>query len=261
MMSVDAFALPRFGLPLTPPGPRVVGEWLSTYDHERWPEPPPGEGRPVMLVPGFLAGDQTLTRMAVWLRGGGFVLTRSGISWNTRCMEPTVIDLERRLERAVQETGQRALLVGQSRGGTIARALATLRPDLVGALVTLGSPLLDQLSVKPHVWAPILTVGTLGTLGVPGMFSIQCLNGDCCVRTRVAVTSPFPDDVRFMSLYSRTDEIVNWESCLDAAATQVEVDVSHLGMGFSREVWEAIADELRAIAPPPAETPAGSVVS
>ncbi len=260
-MSVGGFALPRFGFPLTPPGPRVIGEWLSTYDHEHWPEPPAGGGRPVMLVPGFLAGDQTLTRMAVWLRTGGFVLTRSGISWNTSCMEPTVVDLERRLERAVQRTGQPALLVGQSRGGTIARALATLRPDLVAALVTLGSPLLDQLSVKRHVWAPILTVGMLGTLGVPGMFSIRCLNGDCCGRSRAAMTAPFPDDVRFVSLYSRTDEIVNWESCLDAAATAVEVDVSHLGMGFSREVWEAIAAELRAVAPRPAEPPAGSVVS
>jgi pimeloyl-ACP methyl ester carboxylesterase len=247
-MSGDGFAIPRLGIPLTPPGPRVVGEWLSTYDHEHWPAAPPGDGRPVMLVPGFLAGDQTLTRMAVWLRTGGFILTRSGISWNTRCMEPTVADLERRLERAVEQTGERALLVGQSRGGTIARVLATLRPDLVGSLVTLGSPLLDQLAVKPHVWAPILTVGMLGTLGVPGMFTIECLNGDCCARTRAAITAPFPDDVAFVSLYSRTDEIVNWESCLDSAAKQIEVDVSHLGMGFSREVWETIADELRASA-------------
>ena len=245
-MSVDGFALPRFGIPLAPSGPRVVGEWLSTYDHEHWPEPPADDGRPVMLVPGFLAGDQTLTRMAVWLRTGGFVLTRSGISWNTRCMEPTVVDLERRLELAVEATGERALLVGQSRGGTIARALATLRPDLVGSLLTLGSPLLDQLSVKPHVWAPILTVGMLGTFGVPGMFSIECLNGDCCARTRAAALARFPDDVAFISLYSCSDEIVNWESCLDPAATQAEVDVSHLGMGFSREAWETIADALHA---------------
>jgi pimeloyl-ACP methyl ester carboxylesterase len=239
-------AIPRFGLPLAPPGPRMVSEWLSTYDDEHWPRPPQADGRPVMLVPGFLAGDGTLTRMAVWLRRGGYVLARSGISWNTRCMEPTVLELERRLEQAVQQTGRRALLVGQSRGGTIGRALATLRPDLVGSLVTLGSPLLDQLSVRPHVWPTILTVGTLGSLGVPGLFSFQCISGDCCARSRAAVVAPLPDDVTFVSLYSRSDEIVHWESCLDPAAVQVEVDVSHMGMGFSREVWEAVADELRA---------------
>ena len=248
-MGVGTVSIPRLGVPLTPPGPRVVSEWLSTYDHEHWPMPPAGDGRPVMLVPGFMAGDGTLTRMAVWLRSGGFVLARSGISWNTRCMEPTVIDLEQRLEQAVQRTGQRALLIGQSRGGTIGRALAALRPDLIGSLVTLGSPLRDQLGVKPRTWATILTVGALGSLGVPGMFSFSCLRGDCCARTRAAVTAPFPNDVQFVSMFSRNDEVVHWESCLDPAAIQVEVDVSHVGMGFSREVWDAIAYELQSGSP------------
>jgi triacylglycerol lipase len=249
-MSVGTVSIPRFGVPLTPPGPRIVSEWLSTYDNEHWPDPPAGDGRPVMLVPGFMAGDQSLTRMAVWLRAGGFELARSGIAWNTRCMEPTVIDLEQRLERAVERTGKRALLVGQSRGGNIGRALATLRPDLIGTLVTLGSPLRDQLSIKPRTWATILTVGTLGTLGVPGMFSFSCLRGDCCARTRAAALAPFPDAVQFVSLFSRSDEVVKWESCLDPAAIQVEVDVSHVGMGFSREVWDAIAYELQIGQPP-----------
>jgi triacylglycerol lipase len=249
-MGVGTLSIPRLGMPLTPPGPRFFSEWLSTFDTEHWPDPPAGDGRPVMLVPGFLAGDQTLTRMAVWLRAGGFVLARSGIAWNTRCMEPTVIDLEHRLEQAVERTGKRALLVGQSRGGTIGRALATLRPDLIGSLVTLGSPLCDQLAVKPRTWATILTVGTLGTLGVPGLFSFSCLRGNCCARTRAAAAAPFPDDVQFVSLFSRSDEVVKWDSCLDPAAIQVEVDVSHVGMGYSREVWDAIGYELQIGQPP-----------
>jgi hypothetical protein len=114
-VSTDADTIPRFGLPLTPPHPRVVGEFLSTYDSERWPAAPAGDGRPVMLIPGFMAGDQSLTRMAVWLRTGGFVLARSGIRWNSGCLEPTVKSVERRLEVAVERTGKRALIVGQSR--------------------------------------------------------------------------------------------------------------------------------------------------
>jgi triacylglycerol lipase len=110
--------------------------------------------------------------------------------------------------------------------------------------VTLGSPLLNQLSVKPHVWPSILTVGTLGTFGVPGMFSLRCLSGDCCSRTRDALTAEFPEDIRFISIYSRSDEVVRWQGCLDAAATQIHVDVSHLGMGMSRDVWLAVSDAL-----------------
>ncbi len=241
---MDASTIPRWGLPLTPPRPRAVVEWLSTRDTENWPPAPAGDGRPVMLIPGFMAGDGSLTRMAVWLRTGGFVLARSGIRWNAGCMEPTVEAVERRLERAVKRTGKRALIVGQSRGGCIGRALAVLRPDLVETLVTLGSPLSDQLAVRPRVWPSILTVGALGTLGVPGMFSVRCLRGDCCARSREAMTAPFPADIQFVSIYSRSDEVVRWEACLDPAAVQMEVDVSHIGMGMAREVWLAVADEL-----------------
>jgi triacylglycerol lipase len=240
----DARTIPRFGLPLAPLGPRVLSEWISTRDRNRWPEPPNGAGAPVMLIPGFLAGDTRLTRMALWLRTGGYELARSGISWNAACMELTVIDLERRLADAVDRHGQRALVVGQSRGGTIGRALAALRPDLVETLVTLGSPLLDQLDVSWRVWPSIATVGLLGTLGVPGMFSFSCLYGDCCARSQDAVRAPLPDGVRFLSLYSRSDEIVNWRSCLDPCAEQIEVDTSHVGMGMADSVWATLARAL-----------------
>jgi triacylglycerol lipase len=243
-MSTDATTVPRFGLPLAPPRPRVLSEWMSTRDHEQWPTPPEGCGRPTMLIPGFLAGDQSLTRMAVWLRTGGYTLARSGIRWNADCMEQTVKAVERRLERAVQQTGQRALLVGQSRGGSIGRALSALRPDLIDTLVTLGSPVLDQLAVRPRVWPSIVTVGLLGSVGVPGMFGLSCINGDCCARTREAVAAPFPGDVRFLAFYSCSDEVVRWEACLDPAATQIEVDVSHIGMGMAREVWTALAQAI-----------------
>jgi triacylglycerol lipase len=243
-MSTDAGNLPRPGVPLTPPRPRLVAEWLSTLDRNRWPAPPPGGGRPVMLVPGFLAGDQSLTRLAAWLRTGGFDLARSGIRWNVDCMEPIVESVETRLERAVSRTGRPALLVGQSRGGSIARALAVLRPDLVDTIVTLGSPLLDQLAIRARTWPSVLGVGLLGTIGVPGLFSWSCFAGDCCARTAAALAAPFPPGVRFISVYSRSDEIVRWQACLDPAATQIEVDASHIGMGVSRDVWGALAREL-----------------
>jgi len=243
-MTTDATTVPRFGLPLAPPSLRILSEWRSTYDHEGWPTPPDGDGRPVMLIPGFLAGDTSLTRMALWLRTGGYTLARSGITWNTACMETTVKEMERRLDGAVQRAGQPALLIGQSRGGSIGRALAVLRPDLVDTLVTLGSPLLDQLAVRAQVWPWILTVATLGTIGVPGMFGLSCLRGDCCARTREALSGPFPEAVRFISVYSRSDEVVRWEACLDPAASQLEVDASHIGMGMSRDVWTALAAEI-----------------
>jgi triacylglycerol lipase len=243
-VGTDASTIPPFRLPLAPLSPRVFSEWASTRDRQGWPVPPHGDGRPVMLIPGFLAGDSSLTRMAVWLRAGGYSLARSGIKRNTGCMEETVDGLTLRLERAVEQTGQPALLIGQSRGGSMGRALAALRPDLVQTLVTLGSPLLDQLAVAPHVWPSIGTIGLLGSLGVPGMFSFSCFRGACCARTQAALAGPFPAGVKFISIYSRSDEVVRWEACLDPAAAALEVSTSHVGMGMAREVWSAVADAL-----------------
>lgn len=250
-MSTEATTIPRFGLPLTPTRLRVLSEWNSTRDRGNWPVPPDGHGQPVMLIPGFLAGDASLTRMALWLRTGGYTLARSGIQWNTDCMAETVESLQRRLEAAVQRSGQRTLLVGQSRGGSMGRALAVLRPDLIDTLVTLGSPLLDQLAVKPTAWPSILSVGVLGTVGVPGMFRLSCVNGACCARVREAATGPFPEGIRFLSFYSRSDEVVRWRACLDGAAEQIEVNTSHVGMGMDRRVWTTLAAELSLPTPSP----------
>src|ERR1700722_10040700 len=103
---------------------RVASEWLSTADRVHWPLPPDGDGRPILLIPGFLAGDGSLSRMASWLRSGGFRTYRSGIAVNTACMEPLVERLEARLISVVERTGRPAVVLGQSRGGTLGRVLA-----------------------------------------------------------------------------------------------------------------------------------------
>ena len=76
------------------------------------------------------------------------------------------------------------------------------------------------------------------------MFAFSCLRGDCCARTRDAVGAPFPEGPRFLSLYSRSDEVVRWEACLDPGAEALEVHTSHVGMGMAREVWELLGSEL-----------------
>lgn len=163
---------------------------------------------------------------------------------NAACMEPLVQRLEDRLEQVVERNGRRAVVVGQSRGGTLGRVLAVRRPELVEVLVTLGSPMRDQLAVHRATWLSIGAVGLLGTLGVPGCFSITCRMGSCCARSRGELRAPFPDACRFLCFYSRSDEIVKWEACVDPAAEAIEVDTTHIGMGFDAEVWRSLARAL-----------------
>ncbi|MDQ2700504.1 MAG: alpha/beta hydrolase [Actinomycetota bacterium] len=226
------------------PGVRMLDEWRSTSRSSGWPDPPEGDGRPATLIPGFLAGDPSLTRMAKWLRGGEFSLVRSGIRWNVDCMEKTVAAVEMRLEQAVERDGRRALVVGQSRGGVIGKVLAIRRPDLIETLVTLGSPLRSQTAVHPHVWPSIGLVGGLGSAGVPGLLTTSCVDGDCCRQARGDLGLRFPGDVRFISFYSKNDSVVRYEACLDPAAEQIEIESSHLGMGIDTRVWKILAGEL-----------------
>jgi triacylglycerol lipase len=206
---------------------------------------PPGDGSPVMLIPGFLAGDLSLGVMAGWLRQLGYHPARAGIRVNVDCTAKALDRLEGQLQRAAERHGHAVSVVGHSRGGTMARVLAVRRPDLVRAIVCLGSPITDQLEVHPLVRAQVRAVATLGSLGVPGLFTHGCNNG-CCADALVEAQAPFPSKVRFTSIYSREDGIVAWRACLDPAAEQVEVRSTHVGMALNPQVYREIA---RALAP------------
>jgi triacylglycerol lipase len=199
----------------------------------------PGSGarrRPVLLIPGFLAGDASLTVLAGWLRRRGHSVRTSGIRLNVNCSGRDL----KRLEKVLRAFGEPAVLIGQSRGGTLARALAARHPDAVAALVTLGSPILDPLAISPAVRRTVRSVAFLGDIGVPGLFSTECRDGDCCSEFRSLLAAPLPRHAPAVALYSRTDAIVDWRACLDPHAECVEIEGSHCGMAVNRDVYREL---------------------
>jgi pimeloyl-ACP methyl ester carboxylesterase len=139
-------------------------------------------------------------------------------------------------------------VIGQSRGGELGRVLAVRYPHLVRALVMLGSPVLDPLSVGPSVLRAVRSVARLGDLGVPGMFSTRCADGDCCAGFRRDLGASMPHTVQALSIYSLSDGIVSWKACLDPGARQVEVDSSHCGMSVNRAVYRLLDELLEDVA-------------
>jgi triacylglycerol lipase len=224
----------RYGLELT--------RLLADRDFRRPPRR--SNGPPVLLVPGFMAGDQSLGVLAGWLRRRGSPTEGTGMLLNTDCAERAVGRIEARLRRFAERSEGPVVLIGQSRGGELARVVALRNPGLVGALVMLGAPVLNPLSIGPAVLGAVRSVARLGDLGVPGMFSSECGDGPCCAAFREDLRAPLPAGVRAVSIYSRSDGIVSWEACQDPSAEQVEVESSHGGMSVNPRVYRVLGEIL-----------------
>ena len=112
---------------------------------------PDGRRLPVMLVPGFLAGDPSLSLLKRWLRARNYWTCTSQISFNVDCTRLAVERLERRLIEFTDRIGRPTAIVGQSRGGIFAKLMAMRQPERVCGIVTLGSPNVDHLAINPLV--------------------------------------------------------------------------------------------------------------
>ncbi len=205
------------------------------YGVERAVEP-----QPVLLIPGFMAGDASLTVLAGWLRRRGHRVRGSDMLINVRCAGRELS----RLEDKLGELDGPAIVIGQSRGGTLARALAARNPESVAALVTLGSPVRDPLAVSPSVMRTVRSVARLGDLGLPGVFSSDCMDGVCCADFRTSLVAPLEPGIPALAVHSRSDGIVDWRACLDPHADCVEVDGSHIGMAVNPSVYRELESLL-----------------
>jgi pimeloyl-ACP methyl ester carboxylesterase len=207
---------------------------------------PHGNGQPVMLIPGFLAADMSLSVMGGWLFRLGYRPRRSGITLaNVDCSDRAVDRLEKRLENIVRSTGRRAAIVGHSRGGHFAKALGSRRPDLVARVISMGSGLDTPFDISVPTKAMVS-----GVRSVLHRVSTQskergCLTATCdCPFTR-DYAAPFPtDQVPLTSIYSWGDGVVWPPACIVDYATNIRVPGSHVGLAFNRHAYRAIAKTL-----------------
>jgi triacylglycerol lipase len=204
------------------------------------------DAQPVLLIPGFMAGDASLTMLRAWLRRRGHRVATSGMRANVDCAEQIVGRLEAHLDDLASETGRPVFLIGQSRGGALARSLAVRNPDSVSGLVMLGTPVRDSLAVSAPVLRTVRWLARLGDLGLPGVFSSNCREGTCCATFRDDLSAPLAASIEAVAVHSRSDAIVDWRACLDPHAQVVEIDSSHAGMSVHPGVYRVLDRALDA---------------
>lgn len=215
---------------------------------------------PVLLIPGFMAGDPTLKAMSGFLRRQGFRTYRAQIHVNVGCTREAAERLERRLESIAIKRDRKVSIVGHSLGGMLARGLAARRPDLVEGIVAMGSPVLAPGAIhKVLKWdAELLT--RLTRAGFRGMMSADCFGGECARQSFEDSQKPIDPDLGFTVIYSRRDGIVDWRACLDPAGKHVEVRTSHCGMAVDPIVMDHVLASLREQQLSRASRPAGPAV-
>ncbi len=212
--------------------------WVQALAHP-WPYVSNRQRKLVLFIPGFMAGDASLAPLAAICSWLGHRTHFAGIWSNSRCPRATVDRLERRLARIQGRYGERVVLVGQSLGGLYARELAARVPGQVERVITLGSPLRLLSGVNAAVTAAARVVGLVRG-SREGCFTESCSCGMALYERMLEVPATV--------VYSRSDGVVPWQSCIDRSGSplveNVEVMASHCGMGVHPDVCRIVADRL-----------------
>lgn len=193
---------------------------------------PRGHGQTVLVLPGYGAGDGSTALLKSYLRLLGYRVTGWHLGRNSGDVAALLPRLLRRILSITRKSKQKIRIVGWSMGGFLAREIARERPDLVHCVITLGTPV---------VGGPKYTI-------VASLFRRRGIDIDA-IEAEIAERNQILFDTPVTAIYTRADAIVTWQACIDPFGTNVEhveVKTTHLGLGFSPEVYKIIAQRLAA---------------
>jgi len=210
---------------------RAMREFAAFRERRRLRKRAPrGDGHPVLVLPGFLAGDYSTRPLRGLLRDLSYDARGWKLGANLGPNADVIKQLHERVLHLYDRHERKLSLVGWSLGGIYAREIARALPGKVRCVITMGTPFRD-ISATHATRLIAMRPG-----GRP-------VHESEAIRTMLALPIPVPST----SIYSKTDGIVHWQSCMQDEgdmAENVEVRCSHTGMGFDPDVLEIVTDRL-----------------
>jgi len=193
---------------------------------------PRGDGRQVMVIPGYLFGDRSTWPLRRFLNYLGYEALPWQLGQNRGRPEH---DSERVVKHLadMRREGRPITLIGWSLGGVIARLVARHEPDSVREVITLGTP---------------IEGGPKYTAAAERFARAAGIDLDDFERHVHAVNSEGVEPPMTV-IYSRSDGIVNWRAAIDRYndhARHIRLPVSHVGMGVNPLIWRTVAQILHA---------------
>jgi len=196
---------------------------------------PKGDLHPVLLLPGFMASDDSTLMLRRYLLRMGYEPLPWSLGRNTGNLELFETRLTERFRQLSKTYPGKISIIGQSLGGVYARDLAHRFPDKIRQVITLGSPF---RSMAAGATSPIVTE----------LFKRQ--SGMSIEEMRVKledINAHKSPGVPTTAIFSKGDGVVNWRVCLEGDGDQtesIEIRGSHCGMGFNPLIYCIVADRL-----------------
>lgn len=196
---------------------------------------PKGDRHPILLLPGFMAGDSSTLMLRRFLLYMGYEPLPWTLGRNTGSLEQFEEKLINRFYQLARTYNEKISIIGQSLGGVFARNIAHRFPDHVRQVITLGSPFGAMAASSTNQLVTALFRQQSG-LSVEEMSSK--------ISGIEAGKSP---SVPSTAIFSKGDGVVNWRVCREDAGYQtesIEVSGSHCGMGFNPLIYYIVSDRL-----------------
>ena len=198
-----------------------------------WPfllRAPRGDGHHVVAIPPFGVGDSFTAVLRRYLSQLGYHVHRWSRSEILALHRLSTVALKR-LDEITAVAGGPVSMIGHSLGGIYAREIARAAPDHVRRVITVGSPFGGDLKSNV-VWPLYESITGTRIKGIPP-------------EVLARVNDPLP--VPSTAIFTRTDGVVAWHSCIDEEAPEAEnvkVPGSHIGLLHNPAALYVIADRL-----------------
>ncbi len=201
----------------------------------RWkfmPKPQQGNGRPVMLIPGYGTGETSMRFIKKYLTALGYDTYNWGLGKNHGNARKLLPLIDNKVKLLSEEYQQPVSLIGWSWGGFLAREIARDEPEIIRQVITLGSPVIG---------GPKYTI--LGHIEEFFGYHVQEIENEISNRFQNEIKSPI------IAIYSKKDGVVAWQACIDEwshSVLHVEMrNISHCGLVCSPEVLVRIGEHLK----------------
>ena len=192
---------------------------------------PRGDGRKIVLLPGFTSPELAMQPLASYLKFLGYDAATWGLGINGGDVDGLTEEFGIGVERMARADCAPVTLIGWSLGGVIARETARLFPNSVREIITMGSPLIGG----PKYTSVGAIYARLNQL------DMDAFEEEIHERNLLGLTQPIT------AIYSKSDGVVGWKAAIDVYNDQtnhIEVRSTHFGLGVNSKVWRIVADTL-----------------